>query len=454
MDVDPLRARLLKAGKETKGCIVYWMSRDQRVRDNWALIFARQTAREQKVPLCVVFSLAPQFLAATRRQYDFMLSGLEELAGRLAEMGIPFQVLAGDPAEKIPEFIGACGAGLLVTDFDPLRIKRQWKRAVSRRIAIPFYEVDAHNIVPCWLASPKQEFSARTLRIKYGRILADFLGEFPEQGRISNRIGAGETKIDWSGLRHFARVEPGAAAVHHVRPGEAAARKHLIRFLKHKLPRYDRDRNDPTLDGQSGLSAYLHFGQISAQRVALAVQKAPAPPEAKAAFLEELIVRRELSDNFCFYNPEYDTVKAFPAWAQATLDRHRRDVRTWLYTLPQFEAAQTHDPLWNAAQMEMVRTGSMHGYLRMYWAKKILEWSESPEQALKTAITLNDRYQLDGRDPNGYAGCAWSIGGLHDRPWQERPVFGKIRYMNEAGCRRKFDVDAYVEKVGNLLGDP
>lgn len=451
--MDPLRARPLKTGKEKKGPVIYWMSRDQRIYDNWALIFAGQAARVQKTPLLVVFCLVPQYLTAARRQYEFMLRGLEKLAGRIDEIGIPFQVLAGDPAEEIPALIGACRAGLLVTDFDPLRIKRQWKQAVSQRITIPFYEVDAHNIVPCWLASPKQESSARTLRIKYGRILDDFLDEFPGPGQFSDIPKTGKMTTDWQKIRNFIKSIPDVPIVQSLEPGEAAAQAHLRRFLKHRLQDYDQYRNDPMRDGQSGLSAYLHFGQISAQRVALAVQKAPAPAEAKAAFLEELIIRRELADNFCFYNRDYDTVKSFPAWAQATLNQHRHDTRPWQYTLPQFEAAQTHDDLWNAAQMQMISTGKMHGYLRMYWAKKILEWTETPEEALQIAIMLNDRYELDGRDPNGYAGCAWSIGGLHDRPWPERPVFGKIRYMNEHGCRRKFDVDAYVERIGNLSAD-
>lgn len=451
--MDTLRARLLKAGEETKGPVVYWMSRDQRLRDNWALIFAGQAAQERKAPLWVLFCLVPEFLGAGRRQYEFMLRGLEELAGRCADTGVPFHLLAGDPAQDIPEFIESHKAAVLVTDFDPLRIKRQWKQAVSERIAIPFYEVDAHNIVPCWLASPKQEFSARTLRVKYGRILEDFLDEFPKPSRSPSQRDTAATTIDWAGLRDGFRGDPGAPAVQGVKSGETAARAHLGRFLKAGLPHYDRDRNDPTRDGQSGLSVYLHFGQISAQRVALDVRNAAAPPEAKAAFLEELIIRRELSDNFCFHNPDYDTVKAFHPWAQATLNAHRRDARTHQYALAQFEAAQTHEDLWNAAQMELVGTGRMHGYLRMYWAKKILEWSESPEAALRIAVALNDKYELDGRDPNGYAGCAWAIGGLHDRPWQERPVFGKIRYMNENGCRRKFDVDAYIGKIRKRSGN-
>ena len=204
------------------------------------------------------------------------------------------------------------------------------------------------------------------------------------------------------------------------------------------------------MTGQSDLSPYLHFGQIAPQRVAWEIQQSDAPREAKQAFLEELIVRRELSDNFCWYNPDYDKFSGFPEWARKTLDQHRLDQRDFLYSLEEFEPGRTHDALWNAAQLEMVSRGKMHGYMRMYWAKKILEWTNSPEEALEIAIYLNDRYELDGRDPNGYVGVAWSIGGVHDRAWAERPVFGKIRYMSLAGCKRKFKVDEYIAKVGEL----
>ncbi|MFW5721799.1 MAG: deoxyribodipyrimidine photolyase, partial [Desulfohalobiaceae bacterium] len=190
----------------------------------------------------------------------------------------------------------------------------------------------------------------------------------------------------------------------------------------------------------------LHFGQIAAQRVAQEVLSFKTRTAYKEAFLEELIVRRELSDNFCFYNPAHDSVDGFPEWAGKTLDAHRKDPREHVYSLEEFEQARTHDPLWNAAQMEMVTRGKMHGYMRMYWAKKILEWTASPEEAMDVAITLNDRWELDGRDSNGYTGIAWSIGGVHDRAWPERPVFGKIRFMNDRGCRRKFDVDAYIRR--------
>jgi len=220
----------------------------------------------------------------------------------------------------------------------------------------------------------------------------------------------------------------------------------LDSFFEERLSGYNEKRNDPNENVSSNLSPYLHFGQISAQRIALETYKRKHNIETKDAFLEELIVRRELSDNFCFYNKNYDSFDGFPEWAKKTLNEHRKDKREFTYHLEQFEKAKTHDDLWNAAQIEMVKTGKMHGYMRMYWAKKILEWTETPEEALEYSIYLNDKYELDGRDPNGYTGCAWSIGGVHDRAWTERPVFGKIRYMNYNGAKRKFDVKRYIQK--------
>jgi deoxyribodipyrimidine photo-lyase len=220
----------------------------------------------------------------------------------------------------------------------------------------------------------------------------------------------------------------------------------LNHFLNNKFDDYADHRNDPVKDGQSNLSPHLHFGQISAQRIALEVKRINGNKESEKSFLEELIVRRELSDNFCYFNKNYDSFNGFRDWAKNSLTIHKKDKREFIYTLEQFEKAETHEDLWNAAQIEMVETGKMHGYMRMYWAKKILEWSVSPEMAMKIAVYLNDKYELDGRDPNGYAGCAWSIGGIHDRAWQERDVFGKIRYMNKNGAKRKFDVVEYVRK--------
>ncbi len=442
----PERLRLLKEGPTGKGPVIYWMSRDQRTRDNWALLYAQDLAVRAKAPLVVVFCLVPEFLGAAPRSYAFMLEGLRGVESNLVKRRIAFHLLRGTPEEVLPRFTRTIQAGALVTDFDPLQLKRLWKSGVARLIEIPFYEVDAHNIVPCWVASPKQEYGAYTLRPKIQRLLSEFLEDFPPLRKHPFFLKEATKETDWPRVIAALAADPAGLSLNAFRSGEKAARRTLKAFLENRLPAYDPNRNDPLENGQSGLSPYLHFGQIAAQRVAREVQQCAAPAQSKKAFLEELIVRRELADNFCFYNPCYDLVEGFPAWARATLDRHRRDPRDYLYTRKQFELARTHDDLWNAAQREMVRTGKMHGYLRMYWAKKILEWTPSPEEALKIAITLNDRYELDGRDPNGYTGIAWSLGGVHDRPWGERPIFGKIRYLSSNGCKSKFDVKGYIQK--------
>ena len=440
------RVRTLRAGDFKKGPIVYWMSRDQRTQDNWALLFSQELSQQEKVPLAVVFCLVPQFLEATFRQYAFMIRGLAEVEQTLAEKNIPFHLLLGLPEVKLPDFLHQYGAGCLVTDFDPMRLKRRWKEVVSKRLDILFFEVDAHNIVPCWLASDKQEYGAYTLRPKILRALPEFLDAFPPLQKQNTGELEPAAPIDWQRVLASLTVDRTVTEVSGFKPGERAAWELLGDFLANKLTLYSERRNDPTQDGQSNLSPYLHFGQISAQRIVLEVEDSLAGTKAKEAFLEELIVRRELADNFCLYNFQYDSFAGFPSWAQKTLDEHRPDPREYLYTLEQFEQSRTHDDLWNAAQLEMLQNGKMHGYMRMYWAKKILEWSRSPEEALTVAIYLNDRYELDGRDPNGYTGIAWSLGGVHDRPWGERKVFGKIRYMSYNGCKSKFDVTAYIKR--------
>ncbi len=437
---------LNKAGNE-KGPVVYWMSRDQRASDNWALVYAQRTALQLRSPLYVVFALVPDFLEATLRQYDFMLSGLAEVAAELKTKNIPFSVVTGDPREEIPRFITKRRAGLLITDFDPLRIKRGWKTHVAHSLKIPFYEIDAHNIVPCWHASPKQEFGAYTLRPKINRLLPEFLVDIPSLKKHPYSSQVKPQPIDWQRIRAGLKINRLVQPVGWLAPGSKAAERVLGVFVKNKLKDYATQRNDPACDGTSNLSPYLHFGSISAQRVALTVRAAHGNNSAKEAFLEELIVRRELADNLCFYNKFYDAFKGFPAWAVKTLDEHRNDAREYVYSVRQFEQAETHDRLWNAAQAQMVTQGKMHGYMRMYWCKKILEWSRTPEDAMKIAIYLNDKYELDGRDPNGYAGVAWSVGGVHDRAWGARKVFGKVRFMSYNGCKSKFDIDKYIEKI-------
>jgi deoxyribodipyrimidine photo-lyase len=445
--VDSRRVRILKKGSPGTGPVVYWMSRDQRVADNWALIFAQELALERKVPLAVVFCLVPAFLGATIRHYGFMLKGLREVETRLGELGIPFFLISGEPGLEIPRFLVEHRVRSLVTDFDPLRLKGGWKGRVADRVELPVHEVDGRNIVPCWIASSKQEFAAYTLRPKIRRVLPDFLTEFSTLQRHPIPWKGAVPQTEWARIEGSLQVDRAVPEVEWLMPGEMAARAVLHRFLQTRLSLYPERRNDPTKDGVSHLSPYLHFGQISTQRVALEVRRQErVKVEAREAFLEELIVRRELSDNFCFYNPDYDRFSGFPAWAQKTLNEHRRDRREYVYSAQEFEEGRTHDDLWDAAQLEMVRTGKMHGYMRMYWAKKILEWTGSPEDALRVAIYLNDRYELDGRDANGYAGIAWAVGGVHDRAWRERPIFGKIRFMSAGGCRSKFNVKAYIDR--------
>jgi len=443
--INEKRIRLLQKGIETNGPVFYWMSRDQRVHDNWALLYAQKLALEKKKSLVVIFNLVADFLEATIRQYGFMLNGLEEIERELTKYNIPFFLLYGKPDEEIPKLLKKTNASIMVSEFDPLKIKRIWKRDVAKQISVPFFEVDAHNIVPALYVSDKLEFAAYTIRPKIHKALIEFMDEFPSLKKMS-KSEISTDKTDWEKIKKSIRIDFDVKEVEWIKPGESAALKSLENFLKNKFDHYTGIRNDPTKDGQSNLSPYLHFGQISAQRIALETEKFNGNPESQKVFLEELIVRRELADNFCYFNKDYDSFGGFHSWAKTSLDEHRKDEREFAYTLAQFEQAKTHEDLWNAAQMEMVKTGKMHGYMRMYWAKKILEWTKSPEDAQKIAIYLNDKYELDGRDPNGYTGIAWSIGGIHDRAWFERPVYGKIRYMNRNGAEKKFDINHYIGK--------
>jgi deoxyribodipyrimidine photo-lyase len=245
-------------------------------------------------------------------------------------------------------------------------------------------------------------------------------------------------------------------------PGTEAGMKLVKEFFVTKLTHYDNSRNDINIDGQSNLSPYIAHGNISRRRVILELLKhtkvditdafdsvqngSNGKMGSIAAFIEECVVRAEISENFCFYNDHYDTFDGFPAWAKESLTKASTDEREYTYTYKEFRDAKTHDDIWNAAQKQMVTTGKMHGYLRMYWAKKILEWTKTPQEAMKIAVKLNDIYELDGRDSNGYVGCAWSIGGLHDRPWFGRPIFGAVRYMAESGVKKRGDTKAYIEK--------
>lgn len=416
------------------GSVIYWMSRDQRFQDNWALLHALNEAISRNAPLAVVFCLDTTYPDANRRHFAFMIDGLRHLKQSFADAGIPFNILHGNPVQRIPAFLHETGCSLLVTDFDPVRIKRQWKQAVLTAYPCSWHDVDTHNIVPVTTASDHQEYMARTIRPKLWRHIPLFLTDFPAYPTLKHP----HTSAPDEGIPAWESSD------YDTLPGEKAAHDTLETFLFEKLHRFGTFNNDPNADATSGLSPYLHFGHIAPQRVALTVSQADAPDADKEAFLEQFIIRRELTDNYCWYQPNYDSLLGAPDWAQKTLADHAGDMREYLYTYDQFLNAETHDPLWNAAQIQLTVSGTIHGYMRMYWGKKILEWTQTPEEALGFALRLNDTLALDGRDPNGYVGVLWSIAGLHDQAWKERPVYGKIRYMNASGCRRKFDVDAYV----------
>lgn len=446
------RVRLLSSEADLKDDaqgIIYWMSREQRVQDNWAFLYAQRLALKQKLPLHVTFCLVPKFLDATIRHYGFMLKGLQEVATDCSTLNIPFHLLIGYAKDVLPSFVKEHRIGGVVTDFSPLRVPLQWVDDIRDRLPtdVPLVQVDAHNIVPCWIASNKQEYGARTIRRKIHDQLSQFLTEFPPLVKHLYTSKLQAEPVDWDKCYASLEVDRSVKEVEWAKPGTSGGIAVLQEFLSERLKCFNSDRNNPNRKALSNLSPWFHFGQVSVQRAILEVQKYRSRfKESVDGFVEEAVVRRELADNFCYYNKNYDKVEGAYDWAKNTLKDHAKDKRTYLYSLEKLEGGKTHDPLWNSAQLQMVHEGKMHGFLRMYWAKKILEWTNSPEEALKFAIYLNDRYELDGRDPNGYVGCMWSICGIHDQGWAERAVFGKIRFMNYQGCKRKFDVEMFERR--------
>ncbi|XP_060729729.1 CPD photolyase [Tachysurus vachellii] len=431
------------------GAVMYWMVRDQRVQDNWALVYAQQLALEEKLPLHVCFCLVPRYLESTYRQYAFMLRGLQEVAKECTSLDIQFHLLSGEPELMLPGFVKRWDVGGVVTDFNPLRLPLQWTERVKKELPsdVPFIQVDAHNVVPCWEASNKLEYAARTIRGKITKLLPEFLTEFPPVNPHPHPSTRKAKKVDWQEVMSSLEVDRSVGEVSWAAPGTTGGTAMLESFIDKRLRLFGGQRNNPNADALSQLSPWIHSGQISAQRVLLEVQRCGKHlAESVASFKEELLVRRELCDNFCFYNDNYDNINGAYDWAKKTLKDHAKDPRPYLYSREQLENADTHDQLWNAAQRQLVLEGKMHGFMRMYWAKKILEWTASPEEAVNISIYLNDRFSLDGCDPNGYVGCMWSICGIHDQGWAERPVFGKVRYMNYAGCKRKFDVGQFERR--------
>lgn len=432
--------------------VLYWMQQSQREAHNPALEYTVREANRRKQRVLVAFALMEHYPEANERHFAFMLEGLREVAESLQRRRIPFVLRRGAATEVIPELARA--ASMLVCDRGYLRHQREWRSTIAAEIACPMVQIEGDVVVPADTATDRAEYAARTIRPKILKIRDSYMKPLPRT-RIERPGGAGGIASDLDpldplGILAKLDLDRSITAVSRFKGGTSEARKHLRRFANRGLVDYSEARNDPAEPRCSALSPYLHFGQISPVEAALKVAETESCSLAdREAFLEQLIVRRELSINFVLHERRYDKFSAIPEWARRSLREHEGDERPHRYSAARLESADTHDRYWNAAMQEMVKTGYMHNYMRMYWGKKIIEWSASPQSAYRTILRLNNKYFIDGRDPNSYTSVAWLF-GLHDRPWTERAVFGKIRYMNAAGLERKFDIDRYVRWVDSL----
>jgi len=431
-------------------CVIYWMQRAQRPMDNPALDAAVHAANRLGQPLCVFFSPRAGYPNANLRPYAFLADGVADIIAGIEKKGAVVVYRPSEPS--LLRFCAEVRPSLVIVDENPLREPQRWREKAARALSVPLLSVDADAVVPMRLF-PKLEYAARTIRPKIERQLDEFLvpsveprvhtawrGPVPRSDDVNKAAFLAGLKVDRS-------VLPVAGA----RGGFVEGLRALTEFIETRLENYDEARNKPDVVGTSQLSWFLHFGHLGPRGIANAVRASKANQQAKAVFLEELIVRREVALNFALREPNYDRLEGCPDWARKTLDEQRNTRRPVTYSRLELETGRTGDPLWNAGQREMVMSGRMHGYVRMYWAKKILEWTRSPEDAFALAVDLNDAYFLDGRDPNGYTGIAWAIGGRHDRPWAPlRPIFGMVRYMSLASTGKKFNLKGYVARV-NLL---
>ena len=453
MKPDP-RIRILRPGEpDPEGhCVLYWMQRAQRGVDNPALNHAIDLGNALKLPVLAVFGLTAHYPEANRRHYRFLVEGLVDTAKDLEARGVPLVVRIGQPDEVVTKLATEAKPALIVGDENPVHAGQLWRNRLAESLTLPIRLVDADVCVPTSLF-PKEEFAARTIRPKILKVRDQYLQPLDNpkahvRWKKGDAIPKGEA-IDPDSLMEKLKVQ-GVAEVAGYLGGTAEAMRRLKRFIDKRLPDYASGRNEPSVYYTTELSAHLHFGHISPLTIALAVKDSGGPQESVDAMLEELIVRREVAINFVSRNPLYDKLQGCPAWALKTLTKHADDPRPVTYTPEQLEAGETADPLWNAAQKEMILTGRMHGYMRMYWGKKMLEWCPDPETAFDLTLGMNNRYFLCGRDPNGYTGVAWAIGGKHDRPWGERPIFGMIRFMSYESTRKKFDSKGYIARVARL----
>jgi deoxyribodipyrimidine photo-lyase len=444
------RISLLNDEQTQKGnYVLYWMQASARAHYNHALEYTAQKANELNKPLLIYFGLTDNFPEANQRHYHFLLEGLRETQETLKKRGLNMVIKTENPPEGAVKL--AEDASIMITDCGYLPLQREWRQEAAKTIECPLIQVESNVVVPVETASPKEEYTAGTIRRKIQKNLNEFMIPLKIRKIYHNSLDLEFESLDLTDIEKVMRdlkIDESVKKANWIQGGNIIARNHLESFLENKLDHFGDLRNDPSQNYLSNMSPYLHFGQISPLYIALSVNKTHGP--GVEPYLEELIIRRELSMNFVFYDQNYDNMNCLPEWAQKTLLEHTRDPRDYLYTLQELENAETHDPYWNAAQKEMVHLGKMHGYMRMYWGKKILEWTKNPLQAYHIALYLNNKYHIDGRDPNGYAGVAWCF-GKHDRAWKERNIFGKVRYMNDNGLRRKFKIDLYVERIEQMV---
>jgi deoxyribodipyrimidine photo-lyase len=434
-------------------CVVYWMQRAQRALDNPALDVAVAAANILQQPVVIFFAPVPFYPHANLRHYQFLAQAIPDTAERARKRGIGY-VLRRYPEHSLLKFCEEARASLVVGDENPMREPNHWRELATRKLKLPLWTVDADVIVPSKLLE-KEQYAARIIRPRLKQRLKQFLTPtFNVKAKIGWEKPRGLAALPDDGsldlTESWKDLDRSVLPVASFQGGTDEALKLLHEFITQKLTHYPERHGKPELDGTSRLSPYLHFGHIGPHTVVRAVEESKAPRAAKDDFLDQLITWRELSINFVHFNPLYDSIESAPDWAHRALAQHAHDKRAEHYSRQQLENGETHDDLWNAAQQQMLHAGWMHNYMRMYWAKKILEWSSSPAVAYQTAVYLNDKYFLDGRDPNGYAGIAWSIAGKFDRPWFDRPIFGTIRYMSGNAARKKFDAEKYIEQMAEL----
>ena len=460
LDFTDNRTRLLNQKSIHEGAryVLYWMQVYKRATHSFALNKAIEAANALQLPLVVYEGLKFYYPWASDRFHTFILEGIEEKKKEFANMGIRY-VFYLQPDKHAPKNTVAQiarEAALIVTDDFPCFIIPEHNRHITERVEIPVYAVDGNGIIPM-SCLPKEEFAARTIRPKIYKLLSEFAKPLHTPAlhvqHPKLHVDCPETEVTEALIP---KLVAGCAIDHSVTPsgiykgGPAAAVRRLHHFVHEILPKYDELRNRPEVDGCSRLSAYLHFGFISAHQIYDAVQAADAPKAAKDAYLEELIVRRELSYNFTRHNNAYDSLEAAPDWAKRTMAKHAKDKRLVLYSAEQIEAAATADLLWNATQNELLQTGEIHNYMRMLWGKKIIEWTHSYEAAFGLMVHLNNKYSLDGRNPNSYTGIHWCF-GKHDRAWgPERPVFGTLRYLSSTSWWRKVGAKEYIKKWSGI----